>query len=117
LTSTSGALGSALALLAVPMALLLSPIVGGAETILHVWLGVSFVIVSFALFDFGTTRWISWLGCLGMGLLGAIFLLQGASDRSRSCCTCCPSCGSSWRAGGRGRSVDTAPGRLDSRRS
>jgi len=62
------------------MALLLSQWVGGAETILHVWLGVSLVIVSFAVFDFGTTRWISWFGCLGIGLLGAIFLLQGASD-------------------------------------
>jgi hypothetical protein len=38
LTSTSGALGSALALLAVPMALLLAQWVGDAETILHVWL-------------------------------------------------------------------------------
>jgi hypothetical protein len=62
-----------------PLTLLLSRFLGDVETILHVWLGASFVIVSFSVSDFGTARWISWLGCLGMGLLGVIFLLQGVS--------------------------------------
>lgn len=80
MTSQRGVVGAACVLLAIPMALLLSLLLGRAETLLHLLLGVGFWIVAVSLFDFRTTRWVCWVGGLGLGGLGAIFLLQGASD-------------------------------------
>lgn len=79
-TSRRGVFGAALILMSLPMALLLTRSQGASETLLHVLLGAGFVIVSLSVFDFGATRWVGWVGSLGIGLLGAIFLLQGASD-------------------------------------
>ena len=37
------------------------------------------MLVSFSAFDFGTPRWLAWIGCVSAGGLAAIFLLQAAS--------------------------------------
>jgi hypothetical protein len=36
--------------------------------------------MAFAVFDFRTSRWIAWAGCVSTGALAAIFLLQGVSE-------------------------------------
>jgi hypothetical protein len=53
---------------------------GGAEIVLHLVLGVGFLLTAFAVFDFGPTRWLPWVGCLSIGALGVTFLLQGISQ-------------------------------------
>lgn len=67
-------------LLSVPVALLVSRMGGDAETVLHLTLGAGLIVTAFALSDFRTTRWVSVVGSFGLGSLGAIFVLQGASD-------------------------------------
>jgi hypothetical protein len=53
---------------------------GGAEIVLHLVLGVGFLVTAFAVFDFGPTRWLPWVGCLSIGAFGVTFLLQGISQ-------------------------------------
>jgi hypothetical protein len=66
---------------AVPVALLFQIVVGGgAEIVLHLVLGVGFLLTAFAVFDFEPPRWLPWVGCLSIGVLGATFLLQGISQ-------------------------------------
>ena len=79
--SLRGVLAASVCLLAVPVALLFQLIVGsGAEMVLHLVLGVGFLLTAFAVFDFGPTRWLPWVGCLSIGALGVTFLLQGISQ-------------------------------------
>jgi hypothetical protein len=79
--SLRGVLAASVCLLAVPVAFLFQLIVGsGAELVLHLVLGVGFLLTAFAVFDFGPTRWLSWVGCLSIGALGITFLLQGISQ-------------------------------------
>ena len=79
--SLRGVLAASVCLLAVPVALLFQLIVGsGAEMVLHLVLGVGFLLTAFAVFDFRPTRWLPWVGCLSIGTLGATFLLQGISQ-------------------------------------
>ena len=79
--SLRGVLAASVCLLAVPIALLCQLIVGsGAGIVLHLVLGVGFLLTAFAVFDFGPTRWLPWVGCLSIGALGATFLLQGISQ-------------------------------------
>ena len=35
--------------------------------------------MAFAVFDFKLPSWITWIGCLSMSALAAIFLVQGVS--------------------------------------
>ena len=79
--SLRGLVAASVCLLAVPVAFLLQ-VIGGidAELVLHLVLGVGFVLTAFAVFDFERTRWLTWVGCLSIGTLGAIFLLQGVSQ-------------------------------------
>lgn len=51
----------------------------GIELITHGVLAVGSVLISFSVFDFKVTSWITWLGCVSMSALAAIFLLQGVS--------------------------------------
>jgi hypothetical protein len=79
--SLRGVLAASVCLLAVPVALLFQLIVGsGAEVVLHLVLGVGFLLTAFAVFDFGPTRWLAWVGCLSIGTSGVTFLLQGISQ-------------------------------------
>ena len=79
--SLRGVLAASVCLLAVPVAFVFQLIVGGgAEIVLHLLLGVGFLLTAFAVFDFGPTRWLRWVGCLSIGVLGVTFLLQGISQ-------------------------------------
>jgi hypothetical protein len=51
----------------------------GIEIITHGVLALGSVLISFSVFDFKVTSWITWLGCVATGALAAIFLLQGVS--------------------------------------
>ncbi|HXV99650.1 MAG TPA: hypothetical protein VEC93_14605 [Anaerolineae bacterium] len=51
----------------------------GIEIITHGVLALGSVLISFAVFDFKVTSWITWLACVSMSALAAIFLLQGVS--------------------------------------
>ncbi len=52
----------------------------GAEIVVHAALALGSVLMSFAVFDFRTSRWIAWAGCVSTGALAGIFLLQGVSE-------------------------------------
>ena len=79
--SRRGVLAASVCLLAVPVALLVQLIVGGgAELMLHLVLGVGFLLTAFAVFDFEPPRWLPWVGCLSSGALAVTFLLQGISQ-------------------------------------
>jgi hypothetical protein len=79
--SLRGVLAASVCLLAVPVGLLFQLIVGsGAEIVLHLVLGVGFLLTAFAVFDFEPPRWLPWVGCLSIGAFGATFLLQGISQ-------------------------------------
>lgn len=52
----------------------------GAENVIHMALGASFLLLAFAVFDFRLPTWINLAACAAIGALAAIFLLQGASD-------------------------------------
>jgi hypothetical protein len=79
--SLRGVLAASVCLLAVPVAFVFQLIVGsGAEIVLHLVLGVGFLLTAFAVFDFAPPRWLHWVGCLSIGALGATFLLQGISQ-------------------------------------
>jgi len=51
----------------------------GIEIITHVVLAAGSVLISFSVFDFKVTSWITWIGCVATSALAAIFLLQGVS--------------------------------------
>jgi hypothetical protein len=74
-------LGSLVLLLALPIAVLTQVLVGsGSGIAIHVALATGCVLVSLSAFDFGTPRWLAWVGCLSAGAFAAIFLVQAASS-------------------------------------
>jgi hypothetical protein len=78
--SPRGFLGSLVLLLALPIAVLTQILFGGGSAIaIHVALAAGCVLVSLSAFDFGTPRWLAWIGCVSMGAFAAIFLVQAAS--------------------------------------
>jgi hypothetical protein len=78
--SPRGVLGSLVLLLALPIAVLTQVLFGGGSAVaIHVALAAGCVLVSLSAFDFGTPRWLAWLGCVSAGAFAAIFLLQAAS--------------------------------------
>jgi hypothetical protein len=73
-------LGSLVLLLALPIAVLTQVVFGGGSGIaIHVALGAGCVLVSLSAFDFGTPRWLAWVGCASAGAFAAIFFVQAAS--------------------------------------
>ena len=67
-------------MLALPIAVLTQVLFGGGSAVaIHVALAAGCVLVSLSAFDFGTPRWLAWLGCVSAGAFAAIFLLQAAS--------------------------------------
>jgi hypothetical protein len=56
----------------------------GATEILHVALGIGFLLFAIAVFDFRLPRVINWIACIGIGALALIFLLQGVAEISKS---------------------------------
>jgi hypothetical protein len=78
--SPRGLLGSLVLLLALPIAVLTQVLFGsGSAVAIHVALAVGCVLVSLSAFDYGTPRWLAWIGCVSAGAFAAIFLVQGAS--------------------------------------
>jgi hypothetical protein len=51
-----------------------------AETVVHAGLALGSAVLSFAVFDFRTARWVAWIGAMSTGSLAAVFLLQGVSE-------------------------------------
>lgn len=79
--SPRGFAGAVVFLLALPVTRLSEILVGdGAETVIHAAFGLGAAVMAFAVFDFRTSRWIAWAGCIATGALAAIFLLQGVSE-------------------------------------
>ena len=78
--SPQGFLAALFFLLAIPIAVLIQRFLGiGVEIIFHLVLAAGFALIALAVFDFKTTRWITWVGCISTGVLAVIFLLQGVS--------------------------------------
>ena len=78
--SPLGLLGSLVLLLALPIAVLTQVLLGGGSAVaIHVALAAGCGLVSFSAFDFGTPRWLAWIGCVSAGAFAVIFLLQAAS--------------------------------------
>jgi hypothetical protein len=72
-------------LLGVALALITGIVSGdGAENVIHLALAASFLLLAFAVFDFRLQAWINLAASAATGALGAIFLLQGASDLAHS---------------------------------
>jgi len=72
-------------LLLLPVAALYQIVVGaGTEVVIHGALALGAALLSLAVFDFRTPRWVAWTGCAAAALLAVIFLLQGVSDLARN---------------------------------
>jgi hypothetical protein len=83
--SLRGFLGSLVLLLALPIAVLTQVLFGGGSAIaIHVALAAGCGLVSFSAFDFGTPRWLAWIGCVSAGAFAVIFLSQAASTLMRN---------------------------------
>jgi len=52
----------------------------GVEAVIHGALALGSALMAFAVFDFKTPRWITWIGSGSTGLLACIFSLQGVSE-------------------------------------
>ena len=82
--SVRGFAGAMVLLLGVPAAIATAALGGSAEVAIHIALGVSFLLLASAAFDFRLPRLISVAACISIGVLGAIFLLQGVGDAMQS---------------------------------
>lgn len=68
-------------LLALPLAALCQLALGtGGGVAIHGALALGSALMSFAVFDFKTPRWATWMGSMSLGALAVVFLLQGTSD-------------------------------------
>ena len=67
-------------LLALPIAVLTQVLFGGGSGIaIHVALAAGCVLLWLSAFDFGTPRWLAWIGCVSAGAFAVIFLSQAGS--------------------------------------
>ena len=55
----------------------------GVEVVIHGAVALGSALPSFAVFDFKTPRWATWMGSLSMGVLAVVFFLQGLSEATR----------------------------------
>ena len=79
--SQRGFVGALVILLAVPLAVLAQVLLGiASEITVHAALAAGSGLVASSVFDFGTTRWVAWVGCVSIGALAGIFLAQGVSE-------------------------------------
>ena len=68
-------------MLALPIAVLTQVLLGsGSAVAIHLALAAGCVLVSLSVFDFGTPKWLAWVGCVSAGAFAAIFLAQAASS-------------------------------------
>jgi hypothetical protein len=83
--SPRGFVGSTVLVLALPVAVLIQVLLGsGSSLAMHVMLTVGCTLVALSAFDFGTPRWVAWVGRAAAGAFAAIFLLQAASELMRN---------------------------------
>ena len=83
--SPRGFVGSIVLVSALPIAVLTQVLLGsGSSLAMHVMLAVGCSLVALSAFDFGTPRWIAWVGRAAAGAFAAIFLLQAASELMRN---------------------------------
>jgi hypothetical protein len=83
--SPRGFVGSIVLVLALPVAVLIQVLLGsGSSLAMHVMLTVGCTLVALSAFDFGTPRWVAWVGRAAAGAFAAIFLLQAASELVRN---------------------------------
>lgn len=83
--SPRGMLGSVLVLLAVPAAVLARLLVGGGDSVaVHLVLAAGSLLLALAVFDYGLPKWVTWVGCAGIGSLAVIFLLQAVADMTQN---------------------------------
>ena len=79
--SPRGLSGSLVLLLALPIAVLTQVLFGvGSAVAIHLTLAAGCGLVSLSAFDFGTSRWLAWIGCASAGAFAAIFLVQAAGS-------------------------------------
>jgi hypothetical protein len=80
--STLGLAAAVAGLLTYPAAIAAGMLIGGsaADTTVHFVLGSAFVLLAAAMFDFGLSRWVTWLGATAAAIFGGTFLLQGVAD-------------------------------------
>jgi hypothetical protein len=79
--SRPGLFASIAFLLAFPLAALCEMVLGtGGEAVIHAALALGSALMSFAVFDFKTPRWATWMGSASTGVLAAVFFLQGLSE-------------------------------------
>lgn len=76
--------GALALLLGAPAAIAVGAFGGNASAVIHVALGLSFVLIALSVFDFALPLWISAPAFAAIGVLGAIFLLQALSDLTAS---------------------------------
>ena len=78
--STRGLFASIVFLLAFPVTALYQMLFAtGVEAVIHGALGLGSALMSFAVFDFETPRWATWMGSVSTGVLAAVFVLQAVS--------------------------------------
>lgn len=67
-------------LFAIPLAVVGQMFLGiGVEITVHLAFAAGFALMAFAVSDFKTTRWITWIGGVATSALAIIFFLQGVS--------------------------------------
>ena len=83
--STRGLFASVAFLLAFPLTALYQMLLGtGVEAVIHGVLALGSALMSFAIFDFKTPRWATWMGSVSTGVLAIVFVLQGASEATHN---------------------------------
>src|SRR3954470_18225458 len=80
MTSRAGLLAAIFAIAAVPAALIAGIIAGAGEPAIHLTVGIAFVLLAIAMFDFDLPVWVNRVGAAAAAAFGAIFLLQFVSD-------------------------------------
>ena len=79
--SARGLVASIVFLLALPLTALFQMVLGdGVGEVIHGALALGSGVMAFAVFDFKTPKWATWIASISTGMLAVIFLLQGASD-------------------------------------
>jgi hypothetical protein len=83
--SPRGFAASLILLFGVLLAAIVALVIGnGADAIIHLTLGASFLLIALAVFDFKLPVWVALVASAATGVLAIVFLLQGASDITHS---------------------------------
>jgi hypothetical protein len=79
--STRGLFAAVAFLLAFPLTALYEMVLGtGVEVVIHGALALGSGLMAFAVFDFKTPIWATWMGAVSAGVLAIVFVLQGVSE-------------------------------------